>query len=79
MKIAYVSGSDRAGLRKGPMNIWVMDSDGTHPQQLTSGPHYQAFPVWSPDGRQLAYEIVNPEDGSANIKILALKQERRRP
>ncbi|MBI3621436.1 MAG: PD40 domain-containing protein [Nitrospirae bacterium] len=80
MKIAYVSGADKAGSRHdGGMDIWVMDNDGTHPQPLTSGPRYEAFPVWSPDGRQLAYEIVNPEDGSANIRILTLKKERRRP
>ncbi|MDT7548220.1 MAG: hypothetical protein QOE84_614, partial [Actinomycetota bacterium] len=30
--------------------LWVSDIDGTHRQQLTSGPAFDNTPDWSPDG-----------------------------
>jgi len=44
--IAYVSG-DR--------NIWVMNSDGSNPRQLTSD-GASRYPRWSPDGTRIAFE-----------------------
>ncbi|MFC2107277.1 T9SS type A sorting domain-containing protein [Bacteroidota bacterium] len=38
---------------KGP-RLWVMNIDGTNPQQLTDGPMDFA-PVWSPDGSHIAF------------------------
>ena len=37
--------------------VWVMNADGSHKVQLTSGaaPHDQV-PDWSPDGKRIAYE-----------------------
>lgn len=38
-------------------NIWVVDADGLHPKMLIEcSPGACSNPVWSPDGRWLAYE-----------------------
>ena len=50
-KIAFVSN------RSGDLEIWVCDSDGSNPVQLTSfrGPHVST-PRWSPDGGRIAFD-----------------------
>jgi len=49
-KIAFVS------LRSGNWQLWVSDSDGTNPVQMTSFQSGEvAFPTWSPDGRQIGF------------------------
>jgi eukaryotic-like serine/threonine-protein kinase len=45
--------SDRSGSRE----IWVSESDGSNPVQLTNfGGSHAGSPRWSPDGRQIAFD-----------------------
>ena len=69
-KIAYVSvralnGLDSAG---NAANVWVMNSDGSGSQPLTSLTNSfnmtVAAPVWSPDGTKIAYSSSRALDGS---------------
>jgi Tol biopolymer transport system component len=42
--------------RSGPMEIWICDSDGSNPRQLTFLGRLAYNPRWSPDGREIAFE-----------------------
>ena len=41
--------------RDGNSEIYVMNDDGTQVQCLTNNPLYDAIPMWSPDGRTIAF------------------------
>lgn len=72
-KIAYVLNQD------GTRNIFVANVDGTETLQLTTytDPIVGSNPVWSPDGRQIAYDsndnsglhLIN-SDGSGHMALL---------
>lgn len=50
-RVAFVSS------RSGSLEIWICDSDGSNPRQLTflEG-HSAVCPRWSPDGREIAFQ-----------------------
>jgi Tol biopolymer transport system component len=56
--------SDRSGVG----NIWVCDSDGSSPVQLTDYESHTGSARWSPDGRRIAFDSV--EEGNANIYVI---------
>src|SRR5262245_29929096 len=49
-------------------NLWIVNTDGTHHQALTTGSHSDASPRWSRDGSRIAY--VSDRDGSAQLYCL---------
>ncbi len=49
-----VGGADKIAMVSGN-NIWVMDMDGSHPQQLTQDSKAKSDLQWLPDGQSLAY------------------------
>ena len=55
--------------RSGTEEVWVCDSDGTNPVQLTSfgGPPV-GVPRWSPDGEWIAFD--SRKEGDANIYVI---------
>lgn len=62
-KIVYISNLS------GNRDVWVMNADGSDPQQITRTPQDESFPEWSPDGTRIAYQTgldiyVMDEDGS---------------
>jgi eukaryotic-like serine/threonine-protein kinase len=63
-RIAF--GSDRTG----SFEIWVADSDGRRPAQLTALGSYTGGPRWSPDSSQIAFDTrVN---GNADIYVVSV-------
>jgi Tol biopolymer transport system component len=56
--------SDRSGVE----NIWICDSDGSNPVQLTSFEKHTGTPRWSPDGRRIAFDSL--EAGDWNIYVI---------
>jgi Tol biopolymer transport system component len=61
-RIVFVS--SRAGVE----NIWVCDSDGSNPVQLTDFDSLAGSPRWSPDGLRIAFDSA--EAGDYNIHII---------
>jgi len=66
--------------RGGDLDIWTMNSDGTHPKQLTHTLGYDGGPWWSPDGTKICFRAYHPEtpEEVADYKAL-LKQHLIRP
>ena len=62
-KIAFES------TRSGSQEIWVCDSDGSNPRQITffEGPT-AGIPRWSPDGREILF-TANPEGRNATYVV----------
>jgi TolB protein len=74
--------------RGGSRDIWVMNSDGTNPVQLTSWPERERFPKFSPDGTKIAfmrgylphYDIwVMDSDGSNPVQLTSHFADDRMP
>jgi acylaminoacyl-peptidase len=48
-------------------NLWAVRTDGTDHRPLTTGKYNDGSPVWSPDGKRLAY--TSTRDGSPQIYV----------
>ncbi len=70
-KIAFYS--DRPA---GDRALWVSDSDGSNPRQLTPSTFRvsdSARPAWSPDGLKVAFRASTPEDSAFHIYTVPLE------
>jgi len=45
-------------------NIWLLPATGGQAQRLTDGPLPARAPRWSPDGRNILYQVVSPDTAS---------------
>jgi Tol biopolymer transport system component len=54
--------------RGGEGNIWVCNSDGSNPVQLTTFESHTGTPRWSPDGRKLVFDSL--EAGDWNVYVI---------
>ncbi|MBI1925878.1 PD40 domain-containing protein [Candidatus Poribacteria bacterium] len=61
-KIAFTSNRDSN------YEIYVMNSDGTNPKNLTHHPADDTMPAWSPDGRKIAFR--SNRDGNYEIYVM---------
>jgi Tol biopolymer transport system component len=71
-QIAFVSADwDSKEKRRGTSDIYIMKSDGSGINRLTSSSADDFSPAWSPDGKMLAF--VSKRKGSADIFIVDLE------
>jgi hypothetical protein len=60
--IAFSSNMD------GDFDIWVMNSDGSNPQQLTNDPANDSGPDWSSDGSKIVF--ISQRNGNSDIFVM---------
>lgn len=68
-KIAYTHGTCRTKQPPCPVNIWVMDADGSNKKRLTGGNAADVYPTWSPDGKKIAF-FSHRDGGLAQIWVM---------
>jgi dipeptidyl aminopeptidase/acylaminoacyl peptidase len=51
-------------------NLWITDVEGTRIRELTSGARNDSSPVWSPDGRRVAF--LSDRDGTNQLHVMWL-------
>ena len=49
-------------------DIWTVPANGGQARQITTNPAYDAYPVWSPDSRQIAF--ASSREGSMDIYVV---------
>jgi len=49
-------------------NLWIVDVDGTRVRELTNGNWRDSQPVWSPDGKRIAF--MSDRDGTNQLHVL---------
>ena len=56
-RVVFSHATDRsgAGPANQPVELFVMNTNGSGLRQLTHDDAYAAFPAWSPDGQTIAY------------------------
>ncbi len=49
-------------------NLWIVESDGSRVRELTTGDREDSAPVWSPDGKRIAF--MSDRDGTAQLFVM---------
>ncbi len=49
-------------------NLWIVETDGSRPRELTHGNWRDSLPVWSPDGRRIAF--ISDRDTTSQLHVL---------
>lgn len=49
-------------------NLWMINADGSRPRELTSGGWRDSAPVWSPDGKRIAF--LSDRDGTTQVHVM---------
>ncbi len=79
--LAYTTNTDPVKALSTNNDIYLVDLEGRNRRQLTSGKGNDCFPVFSPDGRYLAYtEMATPgyESEQKDLILVDLKTDARR-
>ena len=87
MRVA-VAVAENADTNGNPADLWVLDLTRGSCSRITFGGNNRFFPVWSPDGTQLAFSdgtggtnrlLVASADGSGQVETLLDRDERQFP
>ncbi len=67
-QIAFTRGWSDMTKDQSQSNLWIVDSNGQRPRQLTQGNWRDSEPVWSPDGKRIAF--LSNRGGTEQIHVL---------
>ena len=67
--IAFMLRTDNLPKAKRARHIWLMDADGGNARQFTYGEKNESAPVWSADGKWLAF--ISARDGDDNLYVIS--------
>ena len=67
--ILFVLRTDDLAKAKRIRHIWLMDADGKNPRQFTFGEKGESSPIFSPDGKRIAF--ISSRDGDDNFYIIS--------
>jgi len=59
--------------RGGDWNIWIVDTKGGNPTQITNTPAPELHPSWSPDGKRLVCCRLNEDENGGELWVLDLE------
>ena len=63
--VAYTVSTSDLPRAKRVTQIWLMDADGSNPRQVTQGDKSSTSPLFSPDGKWLAF--ISSKEGAPNL------------
>jgi dipeptidyl aminopeptidase/acylaminoacyl peptidase len=66
--VVYAVSTSDLPRAKRTTQIWLMDADGRNPRQITDGDKSNGSPVFSPDGRWIAF--ISSRDGGPNLYVM---------
>jgi dipeptidyl aminopeptidase/acylaminoacyl peptidase len=70
--VAYVCGDAfKSASKWAKSTIWLVDTAGGEPRQLTAGPRTDSLPRWSPDGRKLAFLSDGLKEGQREVFLMS--------
>ncbi|HEY2546879.1 MAG TPA: hypothetical protein VGI46_12500, partial [Candidatus Acidoferrum sp.] len=74
--VAYSVSTPDMNANRGVSNIWIVPTNGGAPQQLTQSGH-DSSPVWSPDGKSIAF--LSSRSGDSQVYILSMEGGEAKP
>lgn len=67
--VVYAVSTSDLSRAKRTTQIWLMDADGRNARQITTGDKSSSAPVFSPDGRWIAF--ISARDGEPNLYVMS--------
>ncbi|HEX8765827.1 MAG TPA: hypothetical protein VF740_11735, partial [Candidatus Acidoferrum sp.] len=68
--VVYTVATPDLDANRNASNIWIVSTGGGAPQQLTQSGH-DSSPVWSPDGKTIAF--LSSRSGDSQVYLLSLE------